>query len=201
MSSARQTHDAAQIAGAGQLQFDWSDSKPSDENKQPDQPHAQAGEPIVTDAALTPAQCVQPRELPKSPRSSASSYGPGHPWHYLPQGDNSGPVPFDDIPASEESARAMERELPKPRAKRIVAVRERLESERRSLEETRARYEAVIERGAEALGRYDREIAYGGNDELARAGTLALMFNQASRGLGRLRLLERELSPAGVRSR
>ncbi|KAB2940445.1 MAG: hypothetical protein KJ057_17285 [Phycisphaerae bacterium] len=84
----------------------------------------------------------------------------------------------------------MERELPKARAKRIIAVRERLESERRELEAARARYQEIIDRGAEALSRYDREIAYGGNDELARAGTLALLFNQAAWRKGRIACLD-----------
>lgn len=116
----------------------------------------------------------------------------------MPQGDNASPVPFEDIPASEESARAMERELPKPRAKRIIAVRERLESERRELDQARVRYQEIIDRGAEALSHYDREIAYGGNDELARAGTLALLFNQAAWRKGRIACLELEHSRGGT---
>lgn len=92
----------------------------------------------------------------------------------------------------------MDRDLPKSRAKRIIAVRERLESEQRELEAARLRYQEIIDRGAEALSRYDREIAYGGNDELARAGTLALLFNQAAWRKGRIASLERQHSRGGT---
>lgn len=92
----------------------------------------------------------------------------------------------------------MEQELPKPRAKRIIAARERLESEQRELEAARVRYQEIIDRGTEALSRYDREIAYGGNDELARAGTLALLFNQAAWRKGRIACLEREQPRGGA---
>jgi hypothetical protein len=84
----------------------------------------------------------------------------------------------------------MERGLPKPRAKRIIAVRDRLESERRELGEARVLYQEIIDRGAAALSRYDREIAYGGNDEMARAGTLALLYNQIAWRKGRIACLE-----------
>lgn len=139
-----------------------------------------------------------PSHAPDAPDSSAFSYDPGHPWYYLPQGDNASPIPFDDIPASEESGRAMDRELPKTPAKRVIALRAQLESEQRELEAARIRYQEVIDRGAEALSRYDREIAYGGNDELARAGTLALLFNQAAWQKGRVALLQREHTRGGA---
>lgn len=175
MSSARRTNEA------GQLRFNWSESTPSDAKPRPEQPQILASESIAAEAA--PA-------LNPSPHSSGCSYGPGHPWHYYREGDNAPPVLFGDIPASEESGRAMERELPKPRAKRIIAVRERLESERRELEDARLRYQEIIDRGAAALSRYDREIAYGGNDEMARAGTLALLYNQIAWRKGRIACLE-----------
>ena len=199
MSSAKQTHDALRNAEAGQLRFTWSGSTPTDENPPSEQPHIQATDPIAAEAAPDPAPSAQPRDLSDSPRSSDCSYGPGHPWHYYREGDNAPPVPFDDIPASEESGRAMERELPKSGARRIVAVRDRLESERRELDQARIRYQEIIDRGAEALSRYDREIAYGGNDYMARAGTLALLFNQAAWRKGRIACLERERWPGANR--
>lgn len=152
-------------------------------------------------AALHPAPTIPPSHAPESPDSSGSSYGPGHPWHYLPQGDNASPVPFEDIPASDESARAMEQELPKPRVKRIIAARERLESERRELDEARVRYQEIIDRGAAALSRYDREIAYGSDDEMARAGTLALLYNQIAWRKGRIACLEGGHSRSASRTR
>ncbi|QOJ14003.1 MAG: hypothetical protein HRU75_04840 [Planctomycetia bacterium] len=95
----------------------------------------------------------------------------------------------------------MERERPKAPAKRIIAARERLESERRELEAARARYQEIIDRGAEALSRYDREIAYGGNDEMARAGTLALLYNQIAWRKGRIACLEGGHSRSTSRTR
>lgn len=61
------------------------------------------------------------------------------------------------------------------------------------LAERRDRYQSVVERGAEALSRYDREIAYGGNDELARASSLALPYNNIAWLSGRVLGLQRVL--------
>ncbi len=198
MSSHKQPRPEGEGGDAGQLRFNWSHSTSVRHDSPPQQANTSVEEPAAANAALHPPPTIPPSHAPDSSDSSGSSYGPGHPWHYLPQGDNASPVPFEDIPASDESARAMERDLPKARAKRIIAVRERLESERRELDEARVRYQEIIDRGAEALSRYDREIAYGGNDELARAGTLALLFNQAAWRKGRIACLEREQSRGGA---
>lgn len=120
-----------------------------------------------------------------------SCYGPGHPWHYLRRGDHRPPIPFADIPASQEAGRALESDLPKSSGKRLLRARELLLSERANLDRERARYEDVIARGVDALSRYDREIAYGGDDELALAGTLALLFSHIAWTKGRLGALER----------
>lgn len=194
MSSHKQHRPEGEGGDAGQLRFNWTDSASVRHSPPSQQARTSAEEPASANASLHPTPTIPPSHAPDSPDSSGTSYGPGHPWHYLRQGDNASPVPFEDIPASDESARAMERDLPKARAKRIIAVRERLESEQRELEAARARYQEIIDRGAEALSRYDREIAYGGNDELARAGTLALLFNQAAWRKGRIACLEREHS-------
>lgn len=164
-----------QTHATGQLHFGWSDSRPT---------------------AVYP-----PRENSNLSAAPGCSYGPGHPWHYLLQGDNAPPVAFDDIPASEESARAMAQELPKPRVKRIIAVREQLESERRELDAASVRYQEVMDRGAAALSRYDREIAYGGDGEMARAGTLALLFQQVAWRKGRIACLECERTDGLPRTR
>lgn len=198
MSSSKQHRPEGEGGDAGQLRFHWTDSTSTRRSSPPHEARTSAEEPAAPNAALHPAPTIPPSHAPDSSDSSGSSYGPGHPWHYLPQGDNASPIPFDDISASEESARAMEKDLPKARAKRIIAVRERLESEQRELQAARARYQEIIDRGAEALSRYDREIAYGGNDELARAGTLALLFNQAAWRKGRIACLERQHSRGGM---
>lgn len=120
-------------------------------------------------------------------------YDPGHPWHYYWAGDAAEPLAFEDIPPAEDAGRWLERDLPKNPAKRLARLRELLTSETQRLDEDRRRYEEIVARGAEALSRFDREIAYGGNDELARAGTIALKYNHIRMGLGRVRWLREQL--------
>jgi hypothetical protein len=52
------------------------------------------------------------------------------------------------------------------------------------------RYQDLVDRGAEALGTYDRDIALACDDELAWASSIALYFNHISGARGRIRLLE-----------
>lgn len=125
-------------------------------------------------------------------------YDPGHPWHYYPAGDNAPPIPFDEITPCEDAGAWLERDLPKNSGKRLAKMRELLEREQRQLDDDRKRYEDIIARGAAALSRYDREIAYGGNDELARASSLALKYSHIRLGLGRLRWLTAELRRLGI---
>ncbi|MFO0838353.1 MAG: hypothetical protein U1D55_07465 [Phycisphaerae bacterium] len=120
-------------------------------------------------------------------------YDPGHPWHYYWAGDAAEPLPFEQIPPAEDVGRWLERDLPKNPAKRLAKVREMLGREEQQLVADRERYEDIVARGAEALSRFDREIAYGGNDELARAGTIALKYNHIRMGLGLLRWLGEQL--------
>jgi len=120
-------------------------------------------------------------------------YDPGHPWHYYWAGDAAEPLAYTEIPPSEDAGRWLERDLPKNPAKRLARLRELLTSETERLAEDRRRYEDIITRGAEALSRFDREIAYGGNDELARAGTIALKYSHIRMGLGRVRWLHEQL--------
>lgn len=121
-------------------------------------------------------------------------YEPGHPWHYYLAGDNAPPIPFDEISPCDEAGAWLERDLPKNATKRRTKMRELLKREEHQLAEDREQYEAVIARGAEALSRYDREIAYGGNDELARACTLALKYNHIRLALGRIAWLRERVT-------
>jgi hypothetical protein len=66
-----------------------------------------------------------------------------------------------------------------------------LDDQRRQLEEDKKRYQELLERGPAALSDYDRNIAHGGDDELAWASAIALKFNHISGGRGRIALLER----------
>lgn len=149
-------------------------------------------------AALGPASTAPDTEEFVSDREP---YSPGHPWHYLTRGDNAVPLPADKIQASPSSRPSLDRDLPKEPVKRIVAARRLLDSERERLAELAARYEAVVEHGADALSRYDREIAYGGDLELARAGTIAILHNQIAWTRGRIELLETESARRADRKR
>lgn len=124
-------------------------------------------------------------------------YHPSHPWHYYNAGDGASPVPLDQIPADEDAGRYLESGLPKNPAKRLAKLREWLAREKEQLEADQVRYADIVERGAEALSRYNREIAYT-SDAMARAGALALKYRHVSLALGRLRWIEDELKKLGA---
>ena len=124
--------------------------------------------------------------------STKSPYPPSHPWHYFHAGDNAPPVPVEQIPADEDAGQYLEPGLPKNRAKRIARLREWLTREQEQLEADKIRYADIVERGAEALSSYDREIAYT-SDAMARAGALSLKYRHVSLARGRLRWIEDEL--------
>lgn len=117
-------------------------------------------------------------------------YDPGHPWHYYHEGDNAQPIPIDQIEADLEIGRFIERELPKNPKKRAEKLQSILAQERERVEQDKRRYQEIVERGAEALSRYDREIAHT-SDEMARATALALKYSHIRYGLGRVAWLTR----------
>lgn len=119
-------------------------------------------------------------------------YDLGHPWHYLPEGDNAAPAPADSIEPDIDIGKFIERELPKNPVKRKEKLQAMLEQERQRIAEDKRRYQEIVERGAEALSRYDREIAHT-SDEMARATALALKYNHIRYGLGRVAWLEARL--------
>ncbi len=126
----------------------------------------------------------------------SSRYHPGHPWHYYSEGDAAPPIAVEDIGPDLDVGRHIERDLPKNRAKRTARMRAMLAEERQRVEEDRRRYQDIVERGAEALSRYDREIAHT-SDEMARATALSLKYNHLRWGQGRLAWLESQL---GIRA-
>jgi len=126
-----------------------------------------------------------------------SPYPPSHPWHYFHAGDNAPPVPVDEIPADDDAGRYLEPGLPKNQTKRIARLREWLTREQEQLEADRVRYADIVERGAEALSRYDREIAYS-SDVMARACALSLKYRHVSLALGRLQWIKDELGKLGA---
>jgi hypothetical protein len=125
------------------------------------------------------------------------SYEPSHPWHYFHAGDNAAPVPVDVIPLDADAGQLIESTLPKNRAKRTTALRELAEREQCQLDADKQRYADIVARGAEALSRYDREIAYS-SDALARASALALKYRHISLGRGRLQWIHNELRRLGA---
>lgn len=177
-----------------QLLFDWS--KPDDTPVPSPLPQPHVQEPTIG-VQDQPAASEQPINIPPA----AHSYPPGHPWHYCREGDSAAPMPVDAIPPATAIEHTFDRELPRSGPKRIVKARELLNAERQGLEADRQRYQAIVERGADALSRYDREIAHGGDLEMARASALALTFNHIAWRLGRIAVLERELSRANARGR
>jgi len=125
------------------------------------------------------------------------SYPPTHPWHYYDAGDNAIPIPVDEIPADETAGEFLLRDLPKNPTKRPAKLRELAVHEREQLEADRKRYADIAERGAEALSRYDREIAHT-SDAMARATALALKYTHVSLGQGRVAWIENELRRLGA---
>ncbi|MCG3131548.1 MAG: hypothetical protein FLDDKLPJ_02344 [Phycisphaerae bacterium] len=126
-----------------------------------------------------------------------ASYEPTHPWHYFHAGDNAAPMPVNEIPADSDAGRFIESDLPKNPAKRIARLHDLAERERQQLDADVSRYADIVERGAEALSRYDREIAYS-SDALALASALALKYRHISLGRGRLQWIKSELERLGA---
>lgn len=170
---------------AGQLTFDWSAEKPSAENKQ------------------TAHQTPDPLDKSSDQNDSLATpgYGPEHPWYYLKRGDNAQPLPISDIQPASYLGCMFGRDLPKSGPKRLVRARVLLKAEEEGLAKDCARYLDIVERGAEALSQFDREIAHGGDLDMARASALALKHNHISNRLGRIAILERELSYSVARWR
>lgn len=121
------------------------------------------------------------------------SYPPTHPWHYYHAGDNAAPINVEDIPPDADVGRFLERDLPKDRNKRRIRLEKLLEKEANALEVDKQRYKEIATQGAEALSRYDREIAHT-SDAMAVACSLALKYTHISLGLGRAAWLSAQLA-------
>jgi hypothetical protein len=113
-------------------------------------------------------------------------YDPGHPWHYYPEGDGNEPMPVEEIPPAPAAGESFRATLPKNPVKRARMLRQLLSDQETQLAQDKQRYTELVERGANALSDYDRNIAHGGNDELAWASALALKYNHVRNGLGRI---------------
>ncbi|MBI1827334.1 MAG: hypothetical protein HY287_04035 [Planctomycetes bacterium] len=130
-------------------------------------------------------------------------YPPSHPWHYFHAGDNATPMPVESIEPSPDAGRWLAERLPKNKAKRTQKLRDMFVHEQEALAADKARYADIVERGAEALSRYDRTIAHT-SDAMAVATSLALKYTHVSLGLSRVAWLTSELerlSPGTLVSR
>lgn len=194
--------------GGAQLGFDWRlpDGQPA-ENENP------SGDSTSDAEGSDPASVRSPggeSRIETGGNSGPAEQGTvergdcyelGHPWHYLERGDNATPPRATQVPPNPQAGSAVGRDLPKQPAKRIVAARTLLDRDQAKLAETIREYEAVVERGADALSQYDREIAYRGDLEMARAGTIAILYNQIAWWRGRVQALERETDRGTSRRR
>jgi hypothetical protein len=125
-------------------------------------------------------------------------YDAGHPWHYYHEGDGAEPMAVEAIPAGAISIDQFGVKWPKNPAKRRTLMQQMLERQRRQLADDERRYRDLIDRGVEALSQYDREIAHGGNDDLAWASAVALKFNHVAGARGRISTLEKALGVSAV---
>ena len=104
----------------------------------------------------------------------------------------------DQIPPADVRDEPFPRKLPRSKEKRRVVIRQMLDYQRRQLQQDKRRYQELLDRGPTALSDYDRNIVHGGDDELAWASAVALMFNCISGGLGRVGRLERAVIGRGA---
>jgi hypothetical protein len=133
------------------------------------------------------------RLKPEADETRSSEYDPGHQWHYFDQGGGAEPLPLDAIPARLVGTEPFNVKWPKAVVKRRAMMEQMLANQRLQLTDDEQRYQTLLKDGVEALSRYDREIAHGGNDELAWASAIALKFNHVSGGRGRILWLEQQL--------
>lgn len=175
-----------------QLAFQWADAAaggPSD------------SVPSFGACPPSPPECASVSNMDTVPEADSVvaaphvGYEPSHPWHYYRLGDHAAPIPLESIPPSLNAGEDLAARMPKSPIKRAVFLKDMLDAEHCALDEAQRRYQDIAERGAEALSRYDREIAHGGNDELAVASALALTYNHISRALGWVAWLQRQASP------
>ncbi len=175
-----------------QLAFQWADAAAGGLSD---------SSPLSGTGAPFPPECAAAsytETLPEADSVVATphvGYEPSHPWHYYRLGDHAAPMALESIPPSLNAGEDLAARMPKSPIKRKIFLKDTLDAERCCLQEDQRRYQDLVERGAEALSSYDREIAHGGNDELAVASALALTYNRISRALGRIAWLERQTSP------
>lgn len=133
------------------------------------------------------------RLKPVAEDTRSADYDPGHPWHYCERGDAAEPLPLDAIPARPITIEQFGVKWPKAPAKRRALMQQMLAGQRTQLAEDEKRYKQLTDEGADALSQYDREIAHGGDNELAWASAVAMKFNHVAGGRGRVQRLAEQL--------
>ena len=126
--------------------------------------------------------------------SRKHEYDAGHPWHYLARGDGCPPPALADIPPAHCDG-TFAGKLPRHPSKRRAKLEELLKEEATHLAGFETRYSDLIARGVNALGEYDRTIAYGGDAELALASSVALRVNHIRHSRGRVQWLSSQMGP------
>jgi hypothetical protein len=124
---------------------------------------------------------------------SSSGFDASHPWHYYREGDAAEPIPAEQIPPHAPGENDVPFKLPKNPSKRSEALRQWLADQRRQLEEDCRRYAELLEHRIDALSDYDRNIAHGGNEDMAWSTAVALKYNHIRLGKGRVAWLEKQL--------
>jgi hypothetical protein len=133
------------------------------------------------------------RLKPELDHTRSSEYHPGHPWHYYDRGDGADPLPLEAIPARIITTEQFNVKWPKNAVKRRAMMQQMLVGQRAQLAEDEQRYQRLVEDGVDVLSQYDREIAHGGNDELAWASAISLKYNHIGGARGRVLWLEQQL--------
>jgi hypothetical protein len=121
-------------------------------------------------------------------------YDPGHPWHYCERGDGAEPMPVESIPARPITSEQFSVKWPKNPVKRRAAMQQMFASQQKQLAEDETRYQDLIDRGTDALSAYDKDIAHGGDEQLAWASAIALKYNHITGGRGRVQWLSEQLA-------
>jgi len=124
---------------------------------------------------------------------SEFKYDPGHPWHYYHEGDGSAPPLLADIPGRSTTENQIGTKFSKNPTKRRALLAQMATDQRRQLAEDERRYQELVDRGVDALSRYDREISSGGNEDLAWATAIALKYSHICWGRGRAQWMANEL--------
>lgn len=98
-----------------------------------------------------------------------NGYSPGHPWYYKLGGKI---LTIDEIEPMD-----VDPEMFAYCRKRYKSASEMLAAHEASFAREAVLYNDLVARGIEAVSKFDRECAYGGDDQMAYCGSLSLVHN------------------------